>query len=100
MSTMSLGTRARRCTDQGNAGQRGAKLERVPRERLDAGPASGAELLHVLMLRDSDRTDRIGEFYDDKARTSYPTRSANTTRRSAAENLGLQVVSTSVGLFV
>jgi hypothetical protein len=30
----------------------------------------------------------------------YPTRSANTTRRSDAENLGLQVVSTSVGLFV
>jgi hypothetical protein len=30
----------------------------------------------------------------------YSTRSANTTRRSDAENLGLQVVSTSVGLFV
>jgi hypothetical protein len=36
-------------------------------ERLDAlGPAPRAELLHVLMLPDLDRADRIGEF------SSYP----------------------------
>ena len=34
------------------------------RERLDAlGPAPRAELLHVLMLPDFDRVDRIGEFW-------------------------------------
>jgi hypothetical protein len=34
------------------------------RERLDAlGPAPRAELLHVLMLPDFDRADRIGEFW-------------------------------------
>jgi hypothetical protein len=33
------------------------------RERLNAlGPAPRAELLHVLMLPDFDRADRIGEF--------------------------------------
>ena len=33
-------------------------------ERLDAlGPAPRAELLHVLMLPDFDRADRIGEFW-------------------------------------
>jgi hypothetical protein len=38
-----------------------------PRERLDAlGPAPRAELLHVLMLPDFERADRIGEFW------SYP----------------------------
>ena len=43
----------------------------------------------------------LPEFVDlDESENVYPTRSANTTRRSAAENLGLQVVSTSVGLFV
>jgi hypothetical protein len=37
------------------------------RERLDAlGPARRAELLHVLMLPDFERADRIGEFW------SYP----------------------------
>ena len=37
-------------------------LERRLRERLDAlGPAPRAELLHVLMLPDFDRADRIGE---------------------------------------
>jgi hypothetical protein len=37
------------------------------RERLEAlGPAPGAELLHVLMLPDFERADRIGEFW------SYP----------------------------
>jgi hypothetical protein len=43
------------------------QLERRLRERLDAlGPAPGAELLHVLMLPDLERADRIGEFW------SYP----------------------------
>jgi hypothetical protein len=38
------------------------ELERLLRERLDAlGPAPRAELLHVLMLPDFDRADRIGE---------------------------------------
>src|SRR5215207_2221282 len=40
------------------------QLERVLRERLDAlGPVPRAELLHVLMLPDFDRADRIGEFW-------------------------------------
>jgi hypothetical protein len=39
-------------------------LERRLRERLDAlGPAPRAELLHVLMLPDFERADRIGEFW-------------------------------------
>jgi hypothetical protein len=43
------------------------ELERELRERLDAlGPAPRAELLHVLMLPDFERADRIGEFW------SYP----------------------------
>jgi hypothetical protein len=43
------------------------ELERRLRERLDAlGPAPRAELLHVLMLLDFERADRIGEFW------SYP----------------------------
>jgi hypothetical protein len=43
------------------------ELERRIRERLDAlGPAPRAELLHVLMLPDFERADRIGEFW------SYP----------------------------
>ena len=42
-------------------------LELQLRERLDAlGPAPRAELLHVLMLPDFERADRIGEFW------SYP----------------------------
>jgi hypothetical protein len=40
------------------------QLDRRLRERLDAlGPAPRAELLHVLMLPDFDRADRIGEFW-------------------------------------
>jgi hypothetical protein len=40
------------------------QLERRLRERLDAlGPARRAELLHVLMLPDFERADRIGEFW-------------------------------------
>jgi len=43
------------------------ELERRLRARLDAlGPAARAELLHVLMLPDLDRAERIGEFW------SYP----------------------------
>jgi len=45
------------------------QVEQELRERLDApGPAPRAELLHVLMLPDFDRADRIGEFW------SYPGR--------------------------
>jgi hypothetical protein len=40
------------------------QLETLLRERLDAlGPAPRAELLHVLMLPDFERADRIGEFW-------------------------------------
>jgi hypothetical protein len=47
------------------------ELERRLRKRLDAlGPAPRAELLHVLMLPDFERADRIGEFW------SYPERRA------------------------
>jgi hypothetical protein len=43
---------------------RSADVERRLRERLDAlGPAPRAELLHVLMLPDFERADRIGEFW-------------------------------------
>jgi hypothetical protein len=47
------------------------QLERQLRERLNAlGPAPRAELLHVLMLPDFDRADRIGEFWGNpKTRT-------------------------------
>ena len=40
------------------------ELEQMLRERLDAlGRARRAELLHVLMLPDFERADRIGEFW-------------------------------------
>jgi len=40
------------------------QLERRLQERLDAlGRATRAELLHVLMLPDFERADRIGEFW-------------------------------------
>ena len=40
------------------------ELEKQLQERLDAlGPAPRAELLHVLMLPDFERADRIGEFW-------------------------------------
>jgi hypothetical protein len=40
------------------------QLEARLRERLNAlGPAPRAELLHVLMLPDFERADRIGEFW-------------------------------------
>jgi hypothetical protein len=39
-------------------------VERELRQRLEAlGPAPRAELLHVLMLPDFERADRIGEFW-------------------------------------
>jgi hypothetical protein len=45
------------------------QLERRLRERLDAlGPAPRAELLHVLMLPDFERADRIGEFWGPSAK--------------------------------
>ena len=46
-------------------------VERLLRDRLEAlGPAPRAELLHVLMLPDLERADRIGEFYGNpKTRT-------------------------------
>lgn len=41
-------------------------LERRLQQRLDAlGPAPRAELLHVLMLPDFERADRIGEFWSE-----------------------------------
>jgi hypothetical protein len=40
------------------------QLEVGMRERLDAlGPAPRAELLHILMLPDFERADRISEFW-------------------------------------
>jgi hypothetical protein len=40
------------------------ELEELLRKRLDALPrAARAELLHVLMLPDFERADRIGEFW-------------------------------------
>jgi hypothetical protein len=40
------------------------ELKKQLQERLDAlGPAPRAELLHVLMLPDFERADRIGEFW-------------------------------------
>ena len=39
-------------------------LQRQLRQRLDAlGPAPRAELLHVLMLPDLERAERIGDFW-------------------------------------
>jgi hypothetical protein len=44
------------------------ELERRSHERLDAlGPAPRAELLHVLMLPDFDRADRIGPYWATQA---------------------------------
>jgi hypothetical protein len=40
------------------------ELERLLQERLNAlGPAPRAELLHVLVLPDFERADRISEFW-------------------------------------
>ena len=46
------------------AGEAGPNLSADFGSRLDAlGPAPRAELLHVLMLPDFERADRIGEFW-------------------------------------
>jgi hypothetical protein len=47
------------------------EMEQHLRQRLDAlGPAPRAELLHVLMLPDFDRADRIGNYWGNpKTRT-------------------------------
>jgi hypothetical protein len=51
-------------TGVGSSSMRPDQRERRLRERLDAlGPARRAELLHVLMLPDFERADRIGEFW-------------------------------------
>jgi hypothetical protein len=48
------------------------ELERRLRERLDAlGPAPRAELLHVLMLPDFERADRIGSFWGNPATRTF-----------------------------
>ena len=42
------------------------EYERRLRARIQAlGPVSRAELLHVLMLPDVERADRIGSYYED-----------------------------------
>jgi hypothetical protein len=64
------------------------ELERRLRERLDAhvlGPAPHAELLHVLMLPDLDRADRIGSYWGGSVdprlrRTTYRLRGDRTLR--------------------
>ena len=48
------------------------ELERRLRERLDAlGPAARAELLHVLMLPDFERADRIGSYWGNPATRTF-----------------------------
>jgi hypothetical protein len=54
------------------------RLERRSLERLDAlGPALRAELLHVLMLPDLDRADRIGEFWSYRRVAPSPNSRSN-----------------------
>jgi hypothetical protein len=49
------------------------ELERRLRERLDAlGPAPRAELLHVLMLPDFERADRIGSYWGTQKSAPSP----------------------------
>jgi hypothetical protein len=50
---------------------RPGELEKPLLQRLDAhGPVPRAELLHVLMLQDFERVDRIGDFWGNpKTRT-------------------------------
>ena len=51
-------------TGVGSSSKRPDQLETRLRERLNTlGPAPRAELLHVLMLPDFERADRIGEFW-------------------------------------
>jgi hypothetical protein len=47
-------------------------VERDLRARLDAlGPAPRAELLHVLMLPDFERADRIGSYWGNPATRTF-----------------------------
>jgi hypothetical protein len=65
------------------AAMRPEELERRLRARLDAlGPAPRAELLHVLMLPDFERADRIGEFW------SYPESHAPVGQRRGRRRRG------------
>jgi hypothetical protein len=49
------------------------ELERQRRQRLHAlGPAPRAELLHVLMLPDLERAERIGEIGATRRAASSP----------------------------
>jgi len=53
--------------------ERPDELERRLRLRLDAlGPVPRAELLHVLMLPDFERADRIGEFWSYRGAAASP----------------------------
>ena len=48
------------------------ELERRLLERLDAvGPVPRAEVLHVLMLPDFDRVDRIGSYWGNPATRAF-----------------------------
>lgn len=51
------------------------------RARPEQGPAPRAELLHVLMLRDFDRAERIGEFWSTHRAVPSPS-SLSTARRT------------------
>lgn len=47
-------------------------VEQDRRRRLDAlGPAPRAELLHVLMLPDLERADRIGSYWGNPATRAF-----------------------------
>jgi hypothetical protein len=64
--------RGRRCDSVASGPLRPDELERRLQERLDAlGPAPRAELLHVLMLPDFERADRIGEFWSYAERRTF-----------------------------
>jgi hypothetical protein len=48
------------------------QMEQALRQRLEAiPPAARAELLHVLMLPDFDRADRIGEFWGHQGSRTF-----------------------------
>jgi hypothetical protein len=60
-------------------------LERRLRAHLDAlDPAPRAELLHVLMLPDFDRADRIGEFWGYPESRAVAAMSLSTSESAAA----------------
>jgi hypothetical protein len=67
------------------------ELERRLRERLDAlGPAPRAELIHVLMLPDFERADRIGEFWgypESRGKLRHGTPSADTGDKREEESM-------------